>query len=155
MFINLTKEQFEILIKAVDTGSSVYGILGDNISEDYKKQSNEIEKLEDYLLSFSSDFGMPEITEEFMGKLIIADDYSEQLQEVMDEYDNESFWHELEVHLGKRDFERTLTESERKQMVENHGWYPERIHELYEKWNKEFQEYGIERLEVQEDQRLQ
>jgi hypothetical protein len=148
MKINLSKKQYEILIRALDAGSSVYGILGDNVSEEYKKQSNEIEKLEEYLLGFAKEFGREDMTQEFHGKLIMSDGFSEELQETVDEYDNETFWQELEMRLGKRDFERTVTEAEKKEIEDNNGWLPERIHGLYEKWGKEFEDYGIERLEV-------
>lgn len=148
MKINLSKKQYEILIRVLDAGSSVYGILGDNVSEKYKKQSDEIEALEEYLLGFAKEFGREDMTQNFRDKLIMSDDLAEELQEAVDEYDNETFWHELEVRLGKRDFERTMTETEKKEIEANNGWLPERIHGIYEGWGNEFEKYGIERLGV-------
>lgn len=150
MKINLTKKQYESLIKAVEAGSSVYGILGDMVSDDYKKESDEIEDLQEYLLGFASDFGFPHMTEKFEGELIMSDDFSEKLHEAIDDYNDETFWHELEIRLGKRDFERTITEAEKKEMKENGWWYPKRIQELYAKWSKEFEDNGVERLDIVE-----
>lgn len=148
MKINFTKKQYETLIRGLDAGSSVYGILGDNISEEYKKKSNEIESLEDYLLGFAKDFGREDMTQEFRGKLIMSDELDEELQETMDEYDNDIFWHELELRLGKRDFGQTMTDAERKEIDDNNGWLPERIHDCYRKWGEEFEKFGVERLEI-------
>lgn len=151
MKIDLTKKQYECLIKALEAGSSVYGILGDDVSEEHKPQSEEIQELRDYFLSIAHEFKMDHITEKFMGKLIMNEEYGEILDEVIEDYNNNVFWHELETRLGKRDFERTITEAEKRQIEENNGWYPDRIHEIYENWGKEFEDNGIENLGVIKD----
>lgn len=147
MKINLTKKQYEHLIKAVEAGDSVYGILGDSVSDAYKKQSDEIENLRRYLLSFAAEFGRKDMTEQFHGKTIMNGELSEKLHEAIEDYDDETFWHELETRLGKRDFEKTMTEAEKNELAEKQ-WYPERIHEIYESWSKEFEKNGVERLEI-------
>ena len=78
----------------------------------------------------------------------MSDDYSEKLQEVVDDYDEDVFWHGLETRLGKRDFMRTATEAEMEEMEDNDGWYPDRIQGIYDGWSKEFEDHGIDRLEV-------
>lgn len=150
MKVDLTKEQYECLIKAVEAGNSVYGILGDNVSDEYKKQSVQIEMLQKYLLGHASDFGMEHMVDTYMGELILSDGFSKELGEAMDDYDDETFWNELEALLGQRDFDRTTTAKEQEEIKKNGGWYPDRIHKLYEKWNKEFEKNGIERLEIVE-----
>lgn len=80
--------------------------------------------------------------------MVINEDYAETLHEVIDDYNYMTFWHELKVRLGKRDFQHTMTDEEEKEMEKNGGWYPSRIADLYKKWNAEFEEYGVERLEV-------
>lgn len=144
----------EDLIKVVDAGSFVYGILGDNIEDIYKKQSKTIDQLREYLLGYATDFGMINATEKFMGQTIMSEDFSEELQEAIDDYDDITFWFELEMRLGKRDFERTVTEVEKREMARDHGIYPKRIHALYEQWNKEFEGHGIERLEIRKQELL-
>lgn len=147
MKINFADRQYKNLIKMAEIGSNIYGILGDVISEEYKIQSDEIDELRKYLLSFAGDFNCENLTEEFRGETIMSDSFSEEMQEVMDDYDDETFWHELETRLGKRDFERTMTEIEEIKTKKD-GWYPDRICDIYEKYEKEFEEYGIERLEI-------
>jgi hypothetical protein len=148
MEIRLSKKQYLCLLKAVRAGSSVFGILGDYVSKEYKKQSNEIHDLEKYLFSLASEFGAESLTEVFHGELIASDEFSGEMQDVMDDYDEQTFWQELEVTLGKRDFENSITEAEIKEMKENNGWYPDRIHEIYEKWSSEFEENGVDRLGI-------
>ena len=102
MEIQLTKEQYKMLVKAVMVGESVYGILGDSVSEEYKKESDEMEKLSDYILGLAKDFGYAELAEEYRGHIIPSDAFSEEMQLVTDDYDDETFWHELETRLRKR-----------------------------------------------------
>ncbi|KKR91556.1 MAG: hypothetical protein UU43_C0004G0004 [Candidatus Falkowbacteria bacterium GW2011_GWA2_41_14] len=95
MKIDLTKKQYECLIKALEVADSVYGILGDSMPEDYKKQSDQIDDLRKYLLGFASEFSAEYMIEKFHGEIIMSDELSESLQEVMNDYDNETFWHDL------------------------------------------------------------
>ena len=152
MKIDLTKEQYINLLEMNHIVDSVLGILGDIMPEKtkYKRKSEEITELEDYFISYVKDFGCEDMTEEFHGKTLLKDEIYEKLQEIMDEYDDYVFWNELEVRMGKRDFERTKTEDEEKYMKEKDGWYLERIHEIYEKYRKEFEEHGVDRLEIKE-----
>ena len=152
MKIDLTKEQYINLLEMNHIVDSVLGILGDIMPEKtkYKRKSEEITELEDYFISYVKDFGCEDVTEEFHGKTLLKDEIYEKLQEIMDEYDDYVFWNELEVRMGKRDFERTKTEDEEKYMKEKDGWYPERIHEIYEKYRKEFEEHGVDRLKIKE-----
>jgi len=150
MKIDLTKEQYIRLLEMSHIANSVLGILGDTLTEEanYKKKSDETTELEDYFMNYAKDFGCENMTEQFHGKTLLKDEIYEKIQEITDEYDDYVFWNELEVRMGKRDFERTKTKEEEKQIRENNGWYPERIHELYDKYAEEFENYGIDRLEI-------
>lgn len=149
MKIDLTKEQYVNLFKMAHIANSVLGILGDVLPEtEYKKKSDEMENLEDYFISYARDFGCNDLVEDFHGKTLMKDEIYEKIQAILDEYDDYIFWNELEVRMGKRDFERTITDDDKKYIKENKGWLPERINELYEKYRDEFEKYGIDRLEV-------
>ena len=50
-------------------------------------------------------------------KILVTE--SLRLQGVMNDYDDEIFWDKLELCLGKRDFLRTITEEEKKQIKKN------------------------------------
>lgn len=150
MKINLTKKQYKNLLYALEAGSSVYGILGDMVSEeDYKQRSNQIQELKEYFWSFAQEFGLEELTDKYEDKTIPNEELEEEFQRDMDEYDNETFWHELTTRLGKRDFERTTTEAEMEEIRQNYGMYPDRIDDLYQKWEEEFEKNGLERLNIQ------
>lgn len=148
MKINISKKQYECLMMTMEASASVYGILGDSHPEQYKKRSDELEYLQAYLLSVASEFDAEHMTQQFDGEVMISDIMSDVLQEVIRDYNDETFWHELETRLGKRDFERTETAVEKKEMDENGGWYPKRIDMLYKGWIKEFEKHGIERLGI-------
>ena len=154
MKIDLTKEQYINLLEMSHIANSVLGILGDVLPEEtnYKKKSDETTELEDYFISYAKDFDCEDMTEEFHGKTLLKDEIYEKIQEIMDEYDDYVFWNELEVRMGKRDFEKTITEEDKKNIKENKGWYPERIHEIYDKYAEEFEEHGIDRLEIKNNE---
>src|SRR3989344_1338109 len=105
MIINISKKQYECLIAAMEASFSVYGILGDLIPKKYKKQSDDTEDLRAYLLSLASEFDAEHIIQKFHEEVILSDITSDALQAAMDDYNDETFWHELETRLGKRDFE--------------------------------------------------
>jgi len=147
MKMEFSKGQYRDLLKMCEIANSVYGILGDAVSEDYKKQSRRIEELQRYLLSFADQFGCSEMKELYKGEIIPSDMFSEKIREVMDNYNDETFWYELETRLGKRDFEKDMTKEERKEAKKD-GWLPFRVHDFYEKWTKEFEEHGVDRLGI-------
>jgi len=155
MQIELSKEQYRNLLEMSHIANSVLGILGDVLPEEtnFKKKSDEMTELEDYFISYAKDFGCEDMTEEFHEKTLLKEDVYEKIQEIMDEYDDYIFWNELEVRMGKRDFERTITEEDKKYIKENKGWLPERIHEIYDKYAEEFENHGIDCLEIKENEK--
>ncbi len=140
MKIDLTEEQYIFLMRAVEAGSSAYGILADLAPQKYQEESEGIDDVRAHLFSFASDFGAE----------VVFDALPHECEEAMFDYDDDTFWFELETRLGQRDFERTMTGAEKKEMEENGALYPEKIHELYESWGKEFERNGIERLGIAE-----
>jgi len=141
--VELTKEQFKELFLATMLYSWVRGGLADRKGEDFKKY----EALENFLATIANENRLTDLVEKFHDKPIPSDELSELVEEIVEEYDDDVFWHELVVRLGKRDFYRTMTPEEKSKM-EKDEWLPERIHELYEKYEKEFEDNDVERLEV-------
>ena len=68
----------------------------------------------------------------------------------MSDYDDDALWSEFITRLGRRDFFRTVTPDEDKEM-EKRDWLPDRAQEFFDKYEKEFEEYGVERLEIKEN----
>lgn len=146
MNIELTKEQYKELLLLVLLGSWVRGGVAD-MNGEYNKDMNELEK---YLLSEAENFRLSDLAKQFMGHTVPSDKLSEECEEIIDEYNDDEFWAQLSRRLGQKDFARTITKEEERYMKEKDGWFPERIHEIYDKYDKEFEKHGIDRLEIKE-----
>ncbi len=143
MKIEITKEQLKEMLIAAMFYSWIRGGLADSKGENF----NKFEKLEEFLLKIARENNFSDLAEDFHGGLVPSDKLSELAEEVIEEYDDDVFWHELVMRLGKRDFWRSSTPDEKKK-IEKEEWLPERVHELYEQYEKEFEAHGIDRLEV-------
>ena len=145
--LNLSKKQFKELLLDVMVGTYVRGGVADALEQDWQK----FEKLTDYLLEQAKVAGFDDLTENFKGHLLPSDELCEAEEEIMEIYDDDEFWYQLGLCLGQRDFERQKTKEDEKHMEENNGWFPEKIHEIYDKYEKEFETHGLERLEIVKD----
>lgn len=141
MKINFTKKQYEDLLKLVYMGDWMTNA---NRTEDHTER---FEELESYLFSFAKDFGLEEYADaDDPGRVYPSRLFEEEigLRELIDEYDNETFWDELPDHLGERDFFEKFTKEEIEAM-DPEKLFMERM-ECIINWEKEFEEHGIERL---------
>jgi len=145
MNIEITKEQLKEMILAAMFYSWIRGGLADSKGEDF----SEYEKLEKYLLQVAKENKF-DLAEEFKSYLVPTDQLCQLQEKIMEEHDEDTFWHELVTALGKRDFYKTITDTD-KQFIEKEDMFPERIHQLYEKYEEEFDKFGIDRLEIKKD----
>lgn len=148
MKIEFTKEQFENLIKLVYLGNWMANAnrTGDKI----KKYEN----LEDYVFSFAKDFGLDEYVDDedaAKGKFFPTRFFEEEtdVDEIRDEYEDDTFWNELPDRLGERDFFKKYSQEEREKMTQKERFL--KMQECVIKWEEEFEENGIERLGMKED----
>ncbi len=149
MKIEFNQKEYRNLVRAVGMGNVIYGILGDMVDRrKYKKTSLDMHELQDKILSFARDFSCGSLVDEYDGKMILSDEWSEKIFDDSNYYDEETFWHELVARLGKRDFFRDIRPEEREYIINNAGWLPNRIYDFYEKWEDEFDEHNLERLDV-------
>jgi len=148
--IELSKEQFKTLLKVVYLGNWLAnanrnGNPGDPYLEEYRT-------IENYIFSFAKQFGLGEYVDEeeaASGNFYPTRIFEEEpdIQKIIKEYDEETFWDELIDHLGDRDFFRHYSEDEIQKMSQN-----ERLKKLYkfiDKWADEIDKYGIERLKIE------
>ena len=155
MKINITKKQYIDLITMSRVANNIMGILGDYLEDKpyYKEQSNRLEELETYFLAFAKDFQCDDMVEEWRGEMIMNETISEKFEAIVDDYNEFNFWDSLATEMGKRDFMRSITSDDRKYIAEHDGWLPDRIGDIYETYHKEFEDHGIDRLEIiREDQ---
>jgi len=145
MQIEFTKQQFKEMLLASMLYHWVYGGLADRNGEDFKKFS----KLEEYLLEIAEKENMTKLFERFHGQLISNNKLDIEQTKIIDEYEDDVFWNELTTLFGKRDFFRTITKKEEKELKKR-KWMPERIHNIYKKYREEFEKHGIERLKIED-----
>ncbi|MBI1755077.1 hypothetical protein HYR65_02225 [Candidatus Azambacteria bacterium] len=147
MNIELTKEQYKELLLLVLLGSWVRGGVADMRGE-YGK---EMDELEEYLLREAKKFNCSDLAEYFEGHIVPSDRLAKEYEKIIEEYNDDEFWSQLSTRLGQRDFEKTISKEEKQHMKDNNGRFPERIHTLYEEYDKEFEKHGIDRLEIKEN----
>lgn len=145
MKIEFTKEQFENLMKLVYLGNWMANAhRTDDVIKKY-------EDLEHYVFSFAGDFGLEKYVDDEKvgdGKFYPTRFFEEEtdVNELHDEYDNETFWTELPNRLGERDFMRKYSEKDWERMSREERFL--RRQECDIKWEEELEENGLERLEI-------
>jgi hypothetical protein len=144
--IDFTKSQYEDLIQLVYLGVwMINSHRSENVIDKY-------EELEEYLLSFSVDFGTERFAEfdTELNRFLPAREFeeSEDIERFREEYDDYTFWDELIYRLARRDLIRTYGEA---------GVFTMTIDELIEKeqpfidkYEEEFGRNGIDNLEIKE-----
>ncbi|OGS18189.1 MAG: hypothetical protein A3J83_04160 [Elusimicrobia bacterium RIFOXYA2_FULL_40_6] len=146
MKIELTKKQYKELLVLVSLGSYIRGAYADKHDEKYDDS-----EMSAYLLKYAKDFNLEKLAENFQGTLIETDEFGDEIDKIMEEYDEDEFWHRLITLLGQRDF---YIEADKKELAEikkdKFGWLPKRIQDYYAKYEKEFEKHGVERLEIKE-----
>ena len=145
MHIELTEEQYRDLVELVVLGNYVRGGVADIRGE---SGDNRWEKIEQCVLFAAINDDITGVAEMFHGQIVPTDELDGKVEEMMEEYDNDEFWHELEVRLGQRDFYREIIKDDLKYIEEHHGVLPERINSYYQKYEDEFDEHDIDRLEI-------
>ena len=149
MKINFTKKQFETLLKLAYMGNWV--VNSHRLFEGENKRMEKYDDIEKYLLSFAKEFGLEKYVDIDNEKMYPSIELEEdETDELIDEYDNETFWEELIDRFARRDFVREYGEEEISKMDTM-----ERIkkdHPFLEKYQDEIYKYGIDRLEIVEDE---
>jgi hypothetical protein len=142
MELNFTKKQIEFMIYSLYLGSWVS--CRDNEESQLTK---EMEALEQYVLGFA--YGMKWFDwidyDRSSGAYIIKPDREDELlSNVIDAYNEETFWEELKSRLAMRDILSSMSEAEfdRKSPAEA---FKLRLKEE-ERYEKEFKEKGVDRL---------
>lgn len=147
MRINLTKKQYRDLLLSVVIG--VY--IREAVDEQEGKDFRGVDDVQKYLLSFAKDFDSEDMVEDFGGDLVVSDKMSEEYHDhYIEEFEQDAFWHNLTTALGQRDYEKYATTEEKKEVEKNDGWLTGIIDKYYEKYEKEFEENGIDRLEIKD-----
>lgn len=136
-----TREQFKSLLKLVSTATWVVNAFRDEII-------NEFEELEQYLYSLAQKGGLSNLIDydEDTNSLIPSEEFENEIQEYLEEYNDEIFWQTLITRLAIRDLEREFG----KDAVGRMGMEEriKKINPIFNKYAEEFSENGIENLEL-------
>jgi hypothetical protein len=146
MKINFTKKQYEDLMKLVYLGAwMINSHRTDNIEERY-------EELEQYILSFSEEFGSENYVEfdEELNRFFTTREFEEdaEIEHYKEEYDDNTFWDELIYRLARRDLIKTYGEAAVFTMTTDELLDKEQP--FIDRYELEFERYGIDNLEIRE-----
>src|SRR3989344_6907603 len=150
--IELTKEHYFALLKAVYLGNWMANTQRDGSPEDQHIQ--EYEEISDYIFSLAPQFGFEKYVDhdKVDGSRYFPTRFFEEKTDVdtlHEEYDEENFWDELFYKMSDRDFFREYSEKEISKMNLHERF--EKEEPFREKWDKEINDHGIERLEIKEN----
>lgn len=145
MKIEFNKEQFESLMNLVYLGN---WIANANRTDD---RIEKYENIESYIFSFAKDFGLEKYIDDEDakdGKFFPTRFFEEEtdVDELRDEYDDETFWFELSDRLGERDFFEKYSKEDREKMTRDERFL--KMQECIIKWEDELEDNGIDRLEI-------
>ena len=145
MKIELTREQLESLVKLVYLGNVMANSWR---TKDAIKEFDDVESLvlaaaekndlEDYV-----DLDPEE------KKRVPSEELEEEMAEAVDFYDDNTFWDQLIFRMADRDFSRKYGEDALDELATEKGI--EREKPLLDKYEKEFNEHGLDRVEIRRD----
>lgn len=142
--LELTKAQLEELLVLAELGLWVRESEAD-IAGGRADASTEVI---DQLWKQSEGLGLAGLTKKWHSKVVPKDGFVKQVENIMERFLDDEFWDRLETRLGQRDFLREAMPSEI-QTAELSGDFPDTIEEYCEKWHREFDRFGINRLTVE------
>jgi hypothetical protein len=144
MKIEFTKDQYKSLIRLVMLGTNVETSVLESRGEPYEK----IYDLEDYLLARVEKFELDVLVEKENDEIFPSKKLENDVDRIMREYDDDTFWFKLETELGQRDFYETLSFKDMRSIKEGEAPMPDGINEFYEKYADEFDCHRIDRLRI-------
>jgi hypothetical protein len=145
MHLELNEQQYRELALLVSIGSYIRGGV-DDMEGAYTR---ETDALQEYILSHAKDFNAEDLVERFEKYVVPSRALTAQYHDYyIEEHDDDHFWHMLEMMLGQRDFAYHASEEEKEKVRANDGWMAGIVEPYYERYEEEFETYGIERLRI-------
>lgn len=149
MKINITKKEYRLLLDVFSIATWVMN------SHKYEPDPESVpyEDLEQKFMAFAKEFGFDNLVEysKKMDKYFHTSEYeeSESDMQFIDEFENDCFWDKLSSNLAKRDLliEIGVEEFEKMEPIERF----QKVDEIAEKYNEEFEKNGIRNLMVSKD----
>lgn len=144
MKVELSADQFRALMELVYLGDWMA-----NAGRLPDQQITRFEEVQQHVFSLAGRFGLGHSVEfdARSGEFYPTREYEEAMEEYIAEYDNETFWEELIHRLADRDLFSEYGEAITAMTIEQHMAKRDPLVERYE---REFEEHGIERLSIVE-----
>lgn len=137
--LNLTPRELRDLAVMVAIGEDVTRLVAEAYGErDAKPFSRAASTL---LAAAAEALGEPK-------KRAATEEFLDERDKILDEYDNDAFWFEIERRLAERDLARAATPADRAFVRQNHGELPPKAEGFAERWRAEFDKYGVDRIVV-------
>jgi hypothetical protein len=77
-----------------------------------------------------------------------TDEFLDERDKILDEYDNDAFWFEAERRLAERDLARAATPADRAFVRQNRGELPPKAETFAARWRAEFDAHGLDRVVI-------
>jgi hypothetical protein len=77
-----------------------------------------------------------------------TEEFLDERDKILDEYDNDAFWFEIERRLAERDLARAATPADRAYVRQNHGELPPKADKFASAWRAEFDAHGVDRVVI-------
>lgn len=146
MNIELNKQQYKKLIHAL----SSYGFLLCSIWTDtYQKKTKENEELTNHFLKYAQYFDFEKNIEKDEEEKVLKQNYMDKVLDELRDFELALMYDKLGQELTRRDISKKYTEKELKEYADKHnGYLFEIVTPLEEKYATEFENYGLDRLEI-------
>lgn len=141
-----TENELREILLSAEAGFRVREAVAEAMGADL----NPVRDAREALLRSAKEAGIDDWIIEKKKRFEPTDALDDLVESVLREYDEDTFWIELEGRLGERDFDIYASDEEFAE-AEKTGKYPERVVWYHRKYRKEFSEHGIDRLEINED----
>jgi hypothetical protein len=146
MKIELTREQLEGLVKLV-----YLGVWMANSWRTEEEIPEDLVEVENIVLTAAARNGFREYVDidEAEGMVFPSAELDEKMDETIDTYNDHTFWDEIIYRMAERDLIRKHGEEALDELDTEEGRKKERP--FLEKYEKEFYENGLDRLEIRRD----
>lgn len=139
----LTELEFEELLLTMMVGVYVRTAVLDSQGRNWKKVDEQLK----FFLRLAEGLGYKKLIEYYNHVVLPKETLSKREEKIIEDFNEEEFWDRLEIGLGQRDFYAQLTKDDLEKLKDNF-FLPSIVHEYYKKYRKEFEEYGLERLRL-------
>jgi hypothetical protein len=146
MKINFTKKEYRSLLDIIHIADWIMN----SHSIEERKDTEEYEEVFQKLLACAKEMGYEDLIEYIKrnGKYYPTHKFENEsvAHQFIDEFQEDIFWEELATRLARRDLLKTNPASSSVELSEEE-WFSAMI-EAEEKWIKEFEEFGLDRISV-------